>query len=217
MSLIRQLSLLGAEAVPPDPRDLAGLLAGPGQVSRSGGSAQVSVLVDHPWRAAALVAECARRAVAATSIPATLASRAARSASHAAPSDDHIVVRTAFSALLTPLAEDWLVDSVKRAPRGLILDGRMLRLWAIAGGRFEAGRSGSPAAPGYVLPIDQGDETHWETIGAALAAVGIAGQLVSPRGQLSASYRIVGKRRLDRLAEMIGEPPKQAPVGIWPS
>jgi hypothetical protein len=31
------------------------------------------------------------------------------------------------------------------------------------------------------------------------------------------SYRIVGKRRLERLAEMVGDPPKRAPADIWPS
>ena len=30
-------------------------------------------------------------------------------------------------------------------------------------------------------------------------------------------FRLVGKRRLDRLAEMVGDPPKQAPADIWPS
>jgi hypothetical protein len=39
---------------------------------------------------------------------------------------------------------------------------------------------------------------------------------VSPRSGGS-SYRIVGRRRVARLAEMIGDPPKQAPPGAWPS
>jgi hypothetical protein len=41
--------------------------------------------------------------------------------------------------------------------------------------------------------------------------------LVSPRGGPGPSYRIVGKRRLARLIEMVGDPPKQAPTDIWPS
>ena len=136
MSLIRQLSLLGAEATPPEPGDLAGLLAGRGLVSRVGDAAQVSIVVDHPWRASVLVAECARRGIAATSV---------------STASDHVGVRTAYSPQLT-----------------------------------------------------------------ALAAVGLGAQLATPRGSSGASYRIVGMRRLDRLAEMIGDPPKQAPPGIWP-
>jgi len=194
MSLIRQLSLLGAEATPPEPGDLAGLLAGRGLVSRVGDAAQVSIVVDHPWRASVLVAECARRGIAATSV---------------STASDHVGVRTAYSPQLTALAETWMVGSIKRAPKGLLLDGRMLRLWVEAGGRYEG-------ASIYALPVDAIDEAHWGVIGAALAAVGLGAQLATPRGSSGASYRIVGMRRLDRLAEMIGDPPKQAPPGIWP-
>jgi hypothetical protein len=155
----------------------------------------VTIVVDHPWRASVLVAECARRGLVATCV---------------ATPDDHIGVRTAYSALLTPLAEAWTDGHGKRAPRGLLLDGRMLRLWVEAEGR----RDGALA---YVLPVGHADEPAREPIGAALAAIGLGAQLVSPRGGAGASYRIVGKRRLARLVEMIGEPPKQAPFDIWPS
>jgi hypothetical protein len=195
VSVIRQLSIFGVEASAPEPGDLAGLLAGGGQVVRLGGTARVSVVVDHPWRAAVLVAECARRGLAATCVSTV---------------EDHIGVRTAFSALLTPLAETWLTGAVKRAPRGLILDGRALRLWAVAAGR----RDGATA---YALPLGRSDEAAWESVGAALAAVGLAAQLVSPRGGAGPSYRLVGRRRVARLAEMVGEPPRQAPVEAWPS
>jgi hypothetical protein len=195
VSVIRQLSIFGVEAAAPEPGDLAGLLAGGGQVVRLGGTARVSVVVDHPWRAAVLVAECARRGLAATCVSTV---------------EDHIGVRTAFSALLTPLAETWLTGAVKRAPRGLILDGRALRLWAVAAGR----RDGATA---YALPLGRSDQAAWESVGAALAAVGLAAQLVSPRGGAGPSYRLVGRRRVARLAEMVGEPPRQAPVEAWPS
>jgi len=46
----RQLSLFGVEAGSPVPEDLEGLLAGPGQVVRMGGTARVSVVVDELWR-----------------------------------------------------------------------------------------------------------------------------------------------------------------------
>jgi hypothetical protein len=195
MSVIRQLSLFGVEAAPPEPGDLAGLLAGSGHVTRLGATARVSIVVDHPWRASVLVAECARRGLMATCVSTV---------------EEHIAVRTAYSAALMPLAEAWTRGAVKRAPRGFLFDGRMLRLWVEAEGR----REGSGA---YVLPAGSTDEPGHEPIGAALAALGMGAQLVSPRGAGRPSYRIVGKRRLGRLIEMIGDPPRQAPPGIWPS
>jgi hypothetical protein len=195
VSVIRQLSLLGADGSAPEPNDLAGLLVGGGEVSRSGDAAQVSIVVDHPWRASVLVAECARRGLAATCV---------------ATVSDHIGVRTAHSVLLTPLAEAWTDGAVKRVPRGFTLAGQVLRLWVEAEGRYES--SGA-----YVLPVGRIGEESRTALGAALAAVGIAAQLVSPRGGSGLSYRIVGKRRLGRLAEMVGDPPKQAPADIWPS
>ena len=194
MSVIRQLSLFGVEAAAPEPGDLAGLLAGSGHVTRLGGTARVSIVVDHPWRASVLVAECARRGLAATCVSTV---------------DDHIGVRTAYSALLTGLAQAWTKGSVKRPPPGLLLDGRILRLWAEAEGRSEGPGS-------YALPLGRGDQHTSEPLGAALATVGLPAQLVSPRGEGRPWYRIVGKRRISRLLEMIGEPPKQAPAGIWP-
>ena len=195
MSVIRQLSLLGAETAAPEVADLAGLLLGNGQVTRRGGTAQISTNVDHPWRASVLVAECGRRGLAATCVSSV---------------EHRIGVRTAYSALLVPLAETWTDGPLKRAPRRLMIDGRTLRLWVQAQGR----REGSGA---YVLPLGDGDEAARAAIGAALAAVGLAAQLVSPRGGGGPSYRIVGKRRLGRLAELVGDPPKQAPRDIWPS
>lgn len=192
--MIRQLSLFGADGGPPDPADLAGLLCGRGQISTGANlAAQIAVPVDHPWRAAALVVECARRGLAATSVSSV---------------DEHTFVRTAHTPLLAPLLA-WMVGPVKRAPKGLVLGGHALRLWAISGGRFES-------ATAYSLPVDGVDDAHWEAVGAALALVGLGAQLVSPRGHTGASYRIVGTRRLGRLAEMIGEPPKQAPLAAWP-
>ena len=232
MSLIRQLSLFGVEASAPEPGDLAGLLAGAGRIDRlghlsgsharqpgqlggsharqpgqlggsharqPGGTARVSIVVDHPWRAAALVAECARRGLVATVLKTV---------------DEHIEVRTAYSAALMPLADAWsgpqpLANGAKHPPRGLLLDGRALRLWVEAAGRYEG-------ATTYALELGVADEPVWSAVGAALAALGLRGQLVVPRSGIPA-YRIVGKRRVAALAEMIGDPPKQAPAGLWPS
>jgi hypothetical protein len=195
VSVIRQMSLLGAEAVAPVPADLAGLLAAGGQITRSTQGAQVSVVVDHPWRASVLVAECARRGLAATSV---------------ATVSEHIGVRTAHSPLLVPLADSWSEGAVQRVPRDFALDGQVLRLWVEAAGRYETGG-------GYVLPVGGLELASRAVLGAALAAVGLPAQLVAIRSGPGPSYRIVGKRRLARLVEMVGDPPKQAPADIWPS
>ncbi|HEX2419092.1 MAG TPA: hypothetical protein VHJ83_13390, partial [Micromonosporaceae bacterium] len=60
------MSLFGADVVPALPVDLEGLLAGPGQVVRMGGTARISIVVDESWRARTLLAEFARRGLAAT-------------------------------------------------------------------------------------------------------------------------------------------------------
>jgi hypothetical protein len=86
----------------------------------------------------------------------------------------------------------------------------MLRLWVLAGGR----RSGDTS---FLLPAGPSDETEREILGAALAGLGLAAQLAVARGLGVAMYRIVGKRRLDRLVELVGDPPKQPPGDIWPS
>jgi hypothetical protein len=198
MSVIRQPSLFGADASPPEPGDLAGLLAAGGAVTSAAraqaspaNAARVSITVDHPWRAAALVGECARRGVPATSV---------------AVPDDHIAVRTVYIARLAALAEEWPLGL---PPRGLRLDGRALRLWVLA-----RGRSDGPGT--YRLPVGPGDEPGREPIGTALAALGLGPQLVRARGAAHASYRIVGSRRVGRLVELVGEPPGPTPPDIWP-
>jgi hypothetical protein len=242
MSVIRQPSLFGADASPPEPGDLAGLLAAGGTVaghlSGHSSGARVSIIVDHPWRAATLVGECARRGIPATSV---------------ATPDDHIAVRTVYSPALAPLAAAWTVPgdapsagtaagdpmtasdpmaagiatggpaivgaamrtSVNGAtttllpPRDLRLDGRALRLWVLA-----RGRSDGPGT--YRLPVGPDDEPDREPIWAALAALGLGPQLVRARGAAHASYRIVGSRRVNRLLELVGDPPDRTPPDIWP-
>ncbi len=194
MSVIRQPSLLGASAAPPEVGDLAGLLLAGGQIARSGDTAQISIVVHHPWRAAAIVSECGRRAVAATVVSTV---------------DSPVGVRTAFAATLAPLARAWTDDVGRHPPRTLTLDGAVLRLWAMAVGHRDRA--------GYVLPISESDQGFRDVVGAALARLGVSAQLVSRRGDTGEMFRIVGRRRLDRLAEMVGDPPKQAPADIWPS
>lgn len=185
----RQLSLFGVEAAEPEPADLAGLLAGPGQVERMGGTARVTVVVDAAWRVHVLVAELAARGLAAT---------------WESTVDGKLAVRTAYTAALAPLAAAWLPEM--RPPAGFHLNGPRLRLWVAA--------AGSPDPPGYLLRLG----TSADAVGAALAAVGLPGVLIGPHGtdRGGSAYRIVGRRRLARLAELVGDCPTPAPPDLWP-
>jgi hypothetical protein len=188
----RQLSLFGAEAAPPVPADLEGLLAGPGQVVRMGGTARVSVVVDQPWRARVLRDEMGTRGLGVTCVSTV---------------EDHIGVRTAYTAALAPLAVAWLRGAVKVPPQGFCLDGRRLRLWSAAAGTLEG--------LDFTLGLGANDEPAWPAVGAALAAIGLAAALLSPRAG-GPAYRVSGRRRIARLAELVGDPPAAAPEGSWP-
>ncbi len=231
----RQLSLFGVEARPPTPLDLEGLLAGAGQVTRMGGTARVSIVVDAAWRVAALRAECALRGLASTwEASAVYRKTAPQSDEHegglraggAGPGErrestgeDHLAFRTAYAAVLAPLGSRWLRGAVKYPPAGFALDGRRLRLWVIAGGRpdgsqayfLRLGASDATRLPEFV----EATEPVWDAVGGALAAAGLPAVLLGPRAG-GPAYRIVGRRRLARLAELIGEPPPQAPPDQWP-
>ncbi|GAA1761781.1 hypothetical protein [Luedemannella helvata] len=246
MSLIRQLSLFGVEARRPEPADLVGLLAGGGRVIRMGGTARVVITVDDPWRAAVLVRECARRDLAAT-VVSTLAPvqhrelsvvAVAESADDGTPPEpeqapgprrkaaeataddpqtqdteppvERFEVRTAYTKILIPLARTWLAaDGSKSPPRRLHLDGRALRLWVTASGRLE-----NPGV--YALEVGADDDATWPVVGRALSAVGLGAVLIKGRPG-GPAYRISGRRKVARLAEMIGDPPRPSPEGLWPS
>jgi hypothetical protein len=188
----RQLSLFGVEAVEPSPADLAGLLAGPGQVVRMGGTARVSVVVDAAWRVHVLVAELALRGLAASWVTTV---------------EEHHGVRTSYATTLAPLGTSWLRGAVKRPPAGFHLNGPRLRLWSAA--------AGSPEPLGFLLRLGRSDEGCWEQLGAALAAIGLPAVLLGPRAG-GPAYRITGRRRLARLAELVGERPPAAPPDQWP-
>lgn len=326
----RQLSLFGVEARPPTPMDLEGLLAGAGEVGRMGGTAKVAIEVEDAWRAAVLRAECEQRGLVVACEPTGV--------------EDRWTVRTAYAAILAPLAARWLDGTAKVSPRDLVLDGRRLRLWVVAAGSWDGQRAyllrlapsrpapadddqaadddkaaddgqaadeseiseqsdksdtpdveateetpeeqapreeeaplGKPKKkttslisafdPGPVdlgvevedwiddirdewpdsgvadLPtvdldpvtepvaastdvqaeIDEPDETsidrqvadNWVVIGDALAAAGLIAVFVGPKAG-GPAYRIVGLRRVTRLAELVGEPPVGAPQASWP-
>jgi hypothetical protein len=193
VSLGRQLSLFGVEARPASPLDFEGLLAGPGQVVRMGGTARVSIMVDQPWRARALLAEAQVRGLVATC--------------ESAGVEGHIGFRTAYSSALAALGAAWLRGAVKHPPAGFALEGRRLRLWTIAAGR----RDGAAA---FTLRLGVTDEPYWEIVGLALATVGLPAVLLGPRAG-GPAYRIVGRRRLARLAELVGDPPSGIAAENW--
>ncbi len=191
---MRQLVFFGAEAAEPTVADLAGLLAGPGEVVRMGGTARLSVRVDAAWRVHVLVAELALRGLAASWEPI---------------GDERHAVRTSYTRVVQPLAVAWLHGPVKRPPATFHLTGRRLRLWLAAAGTPEP-------SGGFLLGLGEGDQECWEPIGTALAAAGLDGALIGP-GEGGPGYRISGRRRLGRLAELVGGPPRAAPADAWPT
>ncbi|MGW5667454.1 hypothetical protein, partial [Micromonospora sp. NPDC003776] len=180
---VRQPSLFSTEAADPSLADLAGLLAGPGEVVRMGGTARLAVVVDAAWRVHVLVAELAARGVPASWEP---------------TEEGRHLVRTAYATTLAPLARAWLRGTAKRPPTGFHLNGRRLRLWVAAAGAAD------PA--GVLLGLGAGDEECWPPVRAALAAVGLPAAFVEPDDG-GPAYRIAGRRRLARLAELVGERP----------
>lgn len=219
----RQLSVFGVEAVDPSLADLAGLLAGPGRLGRMGGTARVAVRVDAAWRVHVLVQELVSRGlvvnwhpipesprdepvVELTSVPVDQDVDEPAPAPRAPEPDDAgddgeltvaFEVRTAYSSRLNGLARSW------PPPAGrLFLNGPRLRLWVAA--------AGAPVSQGYALGLDP-DGTLDKAVDAALTRVGLAGTI-----QTGPAYVIAGRRRLARLAELIGERPAAAPARWWP-
>jgi hypothetical protein len=106
-------------------------------------------------------------------------------------------VLTAYSRRLNSLARGW-----PEAAAQLFLSGPRLRLWVAA--------AGEPVTSGYALGLDPGKDPV--AVDAALVRAGLAGRR-SADGQ---HYLIMGKRRLRRLAELVGERPAAAPAHLWP-
>ncbi|GAA0737934.1 hypothetical protein Drose_01195 [Dactylosporangium roseum] len=63
--------------------------------------------------------------------------------------------------------------------------------------------------------IDRRVADNWLAVGEALAAVGLPAVFIAP-DQGGPAYRIVGARRIARLAELVGEAPPEALAGAWP-
>jgi hypothetical protein len=190
-----QLSFFAAGSEPVAAVDLAGLLCGPGQIVRRGGTARVSVVLADQWRVDALLAAYEDRDLGGE-------------ASGGAPELIGQSVRTAFHPALDGLARTWSVSGAgKRVPAHFVLGAAALRLWCIA--------AAQPWEDGYALGLGERDEACWEPVGAALAQAGLPAVLVGPRGG-GPAYRITRRRRLRRLAELVGDPPAGAPPDAWP-
>ena len=106
-------------------------------------------------------------------------------------------VRTAYSSRLNGLARAW-----PPPPDRLFLSGPRLRLWVAA--------AGEPRSGGYALRLDPVDNPG--IADSALVRAGLAGT-VSDQGLY---YLISGKKRLRRLAELVGVRPPAAPQALWP-
>ncbi|MBB4687752.1 hypothetical protein [Amycolatopsis jiangsuensis] len=197
----RTISLFSAEATGPGLADLAGLLCCQGQVTEFGRTAaRLAVVVEEPWRAGVLARECRSRGADAQVTVAECG---------------RPQVRTSFRVDLLEFADRWLRpghtgpeehDSGKAVPGGFRLSGAMLRMWALAAGRPEAG--------GYLLGVDPLAPLMHEELVAALVPLGVQARLLGPRAETPA-VRISGRRRLDGLLELIGDAPAGA-EDVWP-
>ncbi|GAA3460222.1 hypothetical protein ACFFSW_18755 [Saccharothrix longispora] len=189
-----QLSFFSAEARQPCVGDLAGLLCGPGQVLgfARGRAARVSVGVDSRARGAAVVAALGERGVQA----------------RVELVEESLQVTTAFRTDLTGLSGQWLVDGSKAVPDGFALDGGVLRLWALASGRW--------IESGYFLGLDPAAPDTHEVLRKALATSGLPSTLLAEKAG-GPALRVVGRRRLERLAELVGRAPHGVAERTWPA
>jgi hypothetical protein len=186
------MSLFSAEARPAGVHDLAGLLCGPGQIVRfgAGDQARLSVALSDPAHAPAVVEACAAAGVPVGTVR-----------------TEHgtTVVRSAFRCDLVGLAREWTTGAVKGVPPGWQLDGAALRLWCLAAGQPDE-------RGGWLLMLDpHAPDTHLPLIAAATRA-GLPPARV-PRGP---GLRISGTRRVRRLVELVGPPPRGVDPARWP-
>lgn len=202
-----QPSLFSADLAEPDVADLGGLLAAHGQLAVGADGARLSILLDEPWRAEALVAAFVSRGIAAESlydVPLAASPGAPGPGEMApAPRGDVVLVRSERTALLRMLAGRWTKGSVKAVPEGVVITAGLLRIWAIAAGR--------DTAAGYELGLDPHAVGTFDPLRAALGRAGIAASVVG-RQSAAPVLRVTGAKRRLRLAEMIGDVPPAAAV-----
>jgi hypothetical protein len=186
---VAQLSFYSAEANRPSVGDLAGLLCCQGQMGEfARTAARLTLPLDGVWRVRGVRGALAERGVDAI---------------HTVTDEGLHGVRTAFRVDLLGLAEEWTKEGEKFAPSGLNLDGGALRLWVLAAG----GWLGSS----YLLGLDPLAVDTYDTVRGALAAAGL------PATLQGAGLRISGRRRLRRLAELVGGSPSGEAEAHWPA
>ncbi|MDQ6659178.1 MAG: hypothetical protein M3Z00_13325 [Actinomycetota bacterium] len=200
-----QLSFFSADVAAPTLADLGGLLAAHGQVSIGKDGSRLSIVVPDHWRAAALADEFGRRGLECAE-PGTAQPATAANGPHQ-PMRGYLV-RSVRTHRLDQLAAAWTRGSVKTVPPFPVPTGGFLRCWALAAGRAEE--------PGYLLGIDEHASQMYPRLAAGLAAVGLTGAVIGSRGG-GPGVRVVGRRRLGRLVELLGEPPPGAPPECFPS
>ena len=202
---MNQLSLFSADLTPPRLEDLAGLLAAHGQVSSSGSGTRLSIVLGDRWRARALMREFQVRDVPAEALPIDDIDDIPGLGAHAGGSG--WLVRSDRLPQLGVLAAQWTKGAVKAVPTGMSVEVGLLRCWSLA--------AGWPDAAGFCLGLDpRAPDTH-EFLVAALAHSGLAGIQLGARAG-GPAVRILGHRRLTRLAEMVGSPPPEAPADSFP-
>ncbi len=222
-----QLSFFSADLTPPRVEDLGGLLAAHGQVSRGDTGSRLSILLPDEWRAKALLREFRVRDIEAEYLPATPEMHAAldpapsrweavevdqrRNAPEGAPvvvgRASGVLLRSTRSAEVDVLAAAWTTGAVKSPPSGLVAGAGLLRCWTLAAGRSDES--------GFLLGLDRHAPDTFEALASACARAGLAGSLIGVRSATPA-LRIVGHRRLDRLVELLGTAPPEAPAGAFP-
>jgi hypothetical protein len=186
---VAQLSFYSAEANRPHAGDLAGLLCCQGQLAEfARTAARLTLPLDARWRVRAVRMALAERGIEATAT---------------VDEEGGLGVRTAFRADLLPLADDWTKEGEKFAPSGLTLDGGALRLWVLA--------AGSWLGTNYLLGLDPAAPDTYDTVRGALGSAGL------PATLHGVGLRISGRRRLGRLAELVGRPPSGDAEEHWPS
>jgi hypothetical protein len=193
---VTQFSLFGAEASEPSVADLDGLLLAGGHWVRGKGGARLSVIVADRWRADALADAFAERGL--TDPEAIVRA------------ETGLAVRTCFAGQLVEPATRWRRGANEGLPPGFELDAGGLRLWTIAAGRPDLIAN----TAGYLLATAEPDDPIHAAAGAQLARLGLAAVSLGVRG--GPGWRITSGRRLRRLVELVGPPPRGA-ERHWPA
>ncbi len=204
-----QLSFFSADLTPPHRDDLGGLLAAHGQLVRAASGVRLSILLDAEWRALAL-----RRELRVRDVESDITR----------VDDGDWLLASERTIELNDLQREWVRGAVKSVPSDLRADVGFLRCWVLAAGRVATVGSTDPAGPGgggpdsgsgYLLGLDSRAEGTHEPLAALLSRTGVTAALVGVRAG-GPALRVLGRRRVGRLAEMVGTPPPEAPSEAFP-